>query len=62
MEIYHLVVSVDKHQEGLFSCSDVLCDFLYPPPRASQALGPNPNLGTFLGADLPLVLVLSTHY
>lgn len=29
MEIYHLVVSVDKQQEGKFSCADVLCDFLY---------------------------------
>lgn len=30
MEIYHLVVSVDKHQDGHFACSDVICDFLYP--------------------------------
>ena len=30
MEIYHLVVAVDKLQQGHFTCSDVLCDFLYP--------------------------------
>ena len=30
MELYHLVVAVDGHQEGHFSCSNVLCDFLYP--------------------------------
>lgn len=30
MEIYQLVVCVDKHQDGHFTCSDVICDFLYP--------------------------------
>lgn len=30
MEIYHLVVAVDSHQDGHFSRSNVLCDFLYP--------------------------------
>ncbi len=30
MEIYYLVVAVDKCQEGHFNCSDLLCDFLYP--------------------------------
>lgn len=34
MEIYQLVVSVDQHQDGHFACSDVLCDFLYPPHQA----------------------------
>ena len=31
MEIYYLVVVVDKHLEGKFNCSDLLCDFLYLP-------------------------------
>ena len=32
MEIYHLLQNVDQHQGGHLKHSDLICDFLYPPP------------------------------